>query len=71
MVGKGKEYGKKLHDDYTANRYHRPADQYDSSWNFEGGLQDMETIFRIGKRLAFETTMPQWKEGSEFKKLRK
>jgi Zn-dependent M28 family amino/carboxypeptidase len=70
-VAKGKEYGKKLQDDYTANHYHQPSDEYDKSWTLEGGLEDVKLIFRIGKRLAFETTFPQWKEGSEFKKLRK
>ncbi|HEY9534072.1 MAG TPA: M28 family metallopeptidase, partial [Mucilaginibacter sp.] len=71
VVGKGKDYGKKLDDQYTATRYHQPADQYDSTWNLEGGLEDTELFFQIGKRLAFETTFPQWKAGSEFKKLRK
>ncbi len=68
---KGKEYGKKLQDDYTANHYHQPSDEYDKSWTLEGGLEDVKLIFQIGKRLAFETSFPQWKEGSEFKKLRK
>ena len=43
---------------------------YDSSWTFEGGMQDMELLFMIGKRLAFETTWPAWKAGSEFKAIR-
>jgi len=71
VICKGKEYGKKMDDQYTAIRYHQPADQYDNTWNLDGGLEDTELFFQIGKRLAFETTFPQWKEGSEFKKLRK
>ncbi|MDB5002124.1 MAG: putative aminopeptidase [Mucilaginibacter sp.] len=71
VIGKGKEYGKKMDDDYTANRYHQPADQYNATWNLDGGLEDIELIFKIGKRLAFETTFPQWNADSEFKKLRK
>lgn len=70
VVGKGKEYGQKMHDDYTANRYHRPADMYDATWNLDGGLEDIELLFQVGKRLAFESTFPKWKDGSEFKKLR-
>jgi len=70
VVGKGKAYGQKMLDDYTANRYHRPADMYDSTWNLDGGLEDVELLFQVGKRLAFETTFPKWKDGSEFKKLR-
>jgi Zn-dependent M28 family amino/carboxypeptidase len=71
VIGKEQGYGKKVGDEYTANRYHQPADQYDSTWNLDGGLEDIQLIFQIGKRLAFETTFPQWKDGSEFKKLRK
>lgn len=70
VVGKGKEFGKKLQDDYTANHYHRPSDEYDPSWTFEGGLQDIQLLFNVGKRLAFESTWPQWKAGSEFKLIR-
>ncbi|MEO8711367.1 MAG: M28 family metallopeptidase [Parafilimonas sp.] len=70
VEGKGKEYGKKLEDDYTANHYHRPADEYDSSWTFAGGLEDMQMLFLIGKKLANETSWPQWKPGSEFKAAR-
>jgi len=70
-IEKGKEYGKKMDDQYTAVRYHQPADQFDSTWNLDGGLEDIQLIFKIGRRLAFETTFPQWNAGSEFRKLRK
>jgi Zn-dependent M28 family amino/carboxypeptidase len=70
VAGKGKEYGKKLEDDYVANQYHRPADEYDTAWTFDGGIQDMQLLFLVGKKLAGETTFPQWKQGSEFKAIR-
>ena len=59
-----------MQEDYVTNRYHRPSDQYNPSWTFEAGLQDMELLFLVGKRLAFESTWPKWKEGSEFKAIR-
>ena len=70
VEGRGKAYGQKRQDDYNATRYHRPADVYDPTWNIDGGMQDIELLFEVGKRLSFETTFPQWKDGSEFKKLR-
>jgi Zn-dependent M28 family amino/carboxypeptidase len=70
IVGKGKDDGKKLEDDYIAHHYHAPSDEYNPAWTFEGGLQDMELLFMIGKRLAFETSWPTWKPGSEFKAIR-
>jgi Zn-dependent M28 family amino/carboxypeptidase len=66
----GKAYGRKLEEDYNSNYYHQPSDEYDSSWTFAGGLQDMDLLFLIGKQLAGETKWPAWKPGSEFKAIR-
>jgi len=71
VVGKGKEYGKKLEDEYTEKDYHKPSDEYDAAtWTMDGAIKDLKLLFKVGRRLAFETTMPQWKEGSEFKAVR-
>ncbi len=71
-VEKGKEYGQKIQDEYTEKYYHRPSDEYDAKrWDLSGGMEDIELLFQVGKRIAFETTWPKWKEGSEFKALRK
>lgn len=67
---RGTAYGKQKHDEYTAERYHQPADQYDSTWDLTGGLQDVGLVYAIGKRLAFGHEWPEWKLGSEFKALR-
>jgi Zn-dependent M28 family amino/carboxypeptidase len=67
---KGKAFGRKLQDDYTANHYHQPSDEYDSTWTFAGGLQDMDLLYQLGKRLASESNWPAWKAGSEFKSIR-
>ena len=69
--GKGKEYGKEMREDYTANRYHKPSDEYDPDWDLGGLVQDAELFLEIGRRLASETSFPEWKEGSEFKGIRK
>jgi Zn-dependent M28 family amino/carboxypeptidase len=70
VVGKGKAYGKQLNDDYTNNHYHRPADTYNPSWTFAGGLQDMQLYYEVGSELANSNLWPQWKKGSEFKAIR-
>jgi hypothetical protein len=33
-------------------------------------MEDIQLFFLLGKRLAFETTWPKWKQGSEFKAIR-
>jgi Zn-dependent M28 family amino/carboxypeptidase len=70
-VARGKAYGLQQENDYTAKRYHQPSDEYDSSrWDLSGGMEDLNLLFQIGKRLAQGTEWPQWKPGSEFKAVR-
>ncbi len=71
VEGKGKAYGQKIDDDYNANNYHRPSDQFDAAtWSMAGGIDDLKLLFQLGKRLAFAEKFPQWKAGSEFKSIR-
>lgn len=71
VIGKEAGYGEKADAEYREKHYHRPSDEYDAkTWTFAGGMDDLKLLFLVGKRLAFEETMPQWKEGSEFKAIR-
>ncbi|GEO08581.1 hypothetical protein SAE01_10770 [Segetibacter aerophilus] len=71
VEGKGPLYGKQRQDEYILQHYHRPSDQYDpKTWTLAGGLEDLKLLFQVGKRLSMESTMPQWKQGSEFKAIR-
>ncbi|NNF33022.1 MAG: M28 family peptidase [Saprospiraceae bacterium] len=64
---KGKEYAKQFLDDYTASRYHAPADNYDpENWEFGGMVQDGQLYFNVGLRLANSEEWPKWKPDSEF-----
>lgn len=67
----GIKEGERQRDEYTNKHYHQPSDEYDSTWTFEGGLDDLRLLFNVGKRLAYGSEWPGWKEGSEFKALRK
>ena len=68
---KGKEYAMEKQKDYTANRYHKPQDEYDkATWDLRGIKQDMQLFFNIGIRLADGQEMPQWKANSEFRAKR-
>ena len=70
FIGQDKGYGEKLRDDYVTNHYHKPADEFDASWTFDGGIMDIQMLFLVGKIIANETTFPKWKNGSEFKAIR-
>ncbi|UOR06131.1 M28 family metallopeptidase [Hymenobacter aerilatus] len=68
---KGKDYIAQKRQEYTTNYYHKPADQFDPNWDLSGIAQDAQLYFEVGKKLASETTFPQWKEGSEFKSIKR
>ena len=68
--GQGKQFIADKRREYTTSMYHKPADQFDASWDLWGIAQDAELYYRVGQRLAAETTFPQWRPGSEFRAAR-
>jgi len=60
----------KMKEEFDATRYHSPFDELDSTWNFDGMIEDTQLLFSIGFRLANENSWPKWKAGSEFKAAR-
>ncbi|MGI2140082.1 M28 family metallopeptidase [Shewanella baltica] len=56
--------------DYIAHKYHKPADDYDPSWNLGGVSQDLDLIASMITSLANSTDWPHWLESSDFKAKR-
>jgi len=71
VIGKGKEYGKQKEEEYVQKHYHRPSDEFNSEWDLQGAIEDLKLLFVVGRQLAGEDKWPGWKEGSEFKAIRK
>jgi Zn-dependent M28 family amino/carboxypeptidase len=59
-----------LRDDYLARRYHKPADEYDASWDVAGSIEDLQLLYEVGDRVANEKRWPEWYAGSEFRAAR-
>ncbi|HVS94586.1 MAG TPA: M28 family metallopeptidase [Mucilaginibacter sp.] len=57
-------------DDYTANHYHQPSDNYSPGMDASGMAQIANLLYRLGNDLANGDTFPGWKSGSEFKAIR-
>jgi len=55
---------------YTAERYHKPSDEFDPAWDFEGAVLDAETLIRVALRIANSDEWPEWMPGTEFKAIR-
>jgi len=70
FVGKPEDFGQQVRDDYNAERYHQPSDEFDQSWDFSGAAQDLDALLQVALRIAASDTWPEWREGNEFKATR-
>ena len=66
----GLTYGENFANTYTEERYHKPADEYDNSWDLSGLEQSTEIWFELGYGIANSSDWPNWYEGTEFRSLR-
>jgi len=67
---RGVAYGQAKAAEYVSKRYHSPRDEFDSSWELSGAVEDLRLYFRSGFDIANSHDWPQWREGSEFKAVR-
>ena len=70
LVQGGTARGKALQDEYTAKRYHQPADEYDPNWNLTGMVRDWQLLHNVGQQLANSGDWPNWSSESEFRATR-
>jgi Zn-dependent M28 family amino/carboxypeptidase len=56
--------------DYIENRYHKPQDEYDPSWNWTGAVQDLTLYYQLGRQLADTPVWPNWYKTAEFRAIR-
>jgi Zn-dependent M28 family amino/carboxypeptidase len=66
----GQAAGVAWQEKYVAERYHKPNDEYDESWNVAGSIEDLKLLFEVGARVASSETWPAWYEGNEFRATR-
>jgi Zn-dependent M28 family amino/carboxypeptidase len=66
----GEQWARQQRDEYTAERYHKPGDQYNPAWDLSGGVEDLRLFLAVGYRLANQTTFPNWRPGTEFRAKR-
>lgn len=65
-IGKPADFGKATFEDFNANRYHQPSDEYHEEWDVSG----MEQLARFGLSLGLDIAntpkLPTWQAGDEF-----
>ncbi|GAB5488205.1 MAG: M28 family metallopeptidase [Parasphingorhabdus sp.] len=70
LVEGGREAGKAVADDYRANKYHGPKDEYDPNWDWSGVMADLKLYYTVARMLAMTEDWPNWNEGDEFRAIR-
>jgi len=70
-VGHDEAWGKKEADDYTANRYHQPSDEYKPGMIFNGNTKMAQFGFALGWKAANALELVKWTLGDEFEPARK
>ncbi|PKP80825.1 MAG: peptidase M28 [Alphaproteobacteria bacterium HGW-Alphaproteobacteria-18] len=56
---------------YTAERYHKPMDEYSDDWDLSGFQEDLQALYDVGLRIANSDAWPTWYPGNEFEAVRK
>ncbi len=70
LVTGGEAAGLAFAEDYTVNRYHKPADEYSDDWDMSGMTENVIVFYELGLGIAQSTDWPTWYEGNEFKAIR-
>lgn len=70
QVEHGPEWTLERRADYTANRYHKPSDEFNEEWDWRGAVDDLRLLFDVGYRIADSADFPNWRDGNEFKAIR-
>jgi Zn-dependent M28 family amino/carboxypeptidase len=70
MIEGGVDRGNALNAAYVANNYHKPSDEVTPEWDMAGGVEDLEALYAVGRRLADGNEWPQWRANAEFRAAR-
>ena len=70
LLDGGTQAGAAYAEDYTANAYHGPEDEFDPNWDWNGVMQDLQLYFAIGRLLGRSEDWPNWYADDEFRQIR-
>lgn len=70
LVEGGVEAGRKASEQYIAERYHQPGDEWSADWDLGGAAQELRVLYGVGRRLADSADWPEWNDSAEFKAAR-
>jgi Zn-dependent M28 family amino/carboxypeptidase len=66
FAGKPPGYGRQMSMDYHTHHYHQPSDEFQEDWDFTAVAQAAEYGFLLGRDIANQDKMPDWRPGDQF-----
>jgi Zn-dependent M28 family amino/carboxypeptidase len=66
FAGKPAGYGRQMYQEYNSSHYHQPSDEFRENWDFTALQQAAEYGFLLGKDIANQDKLPDWRSGQEF-----
>ncbi len=70
FAGHSSEWGKALHEEYTAKRYHRPGDKFTPDMDFTSNAAVAKFGFVLGWQAMLSKATVNWLPGDEFEATR-
>ena len=71
FIGRPAGWGRGQIEQWELHKYHQPSDRLDSSWNFDGMIEDAQLAMLSAWLIAQAEALPTWKPGDEFEAARK
>ncbi len=71
FIDRPEGWGEARHAEWIQNTYHRPTDEVDESWNYDGMVEDTLLAFDLALTVANADRMPTWYPGDEFEDERR
>jgi Zn-dependent M28 family amino/carboxypeptidase len=69
-IGRDSGYAKRIRDDYNDTDYHQPSDEYRSTWDTSGAIEDMRLLAELGWGIANGSDVPAYHAGEQFARPR-
>ena len=63
FAGKPAGFGEQAYEEYNAKHYHQPSDEFQEDWDFTALQQAAEFGFLLGKDIANQDKLPDWRPG--------
>jgi hypothetical protein len=70
FIGKDPAFAKRLVQEYVDKDYHQPSDEFKTTWDYSGAVDDMRFLAEMGWRIANDRSMPAYNAGDQFARPR-